>query len=148
MAKKRNINKDGTLKVYSFHPVTCEYVGEDIAFPNPLEKGQFLIPAGATEVQPPKAESNKFRKWNGSEWIFEDIVQPEVAPKFVETTEYKAAEARYHRNSLLSQSDWRMLLDIPEKHVTVWAIYRQALRDVPQQEGFPETIIWPTAPTI
>lgn len=27
-----------------------------------------------------------------------------------------------------------------------WADYRQALLDVPQQEGFPETITWPTKP--
>lgn len=27
-----------------------------------------------------------------------------------------------------------------------WAVYRQALRDVPQQEGFPENIVWPESP--
>lgn len=138
MSEKRNINEDGTLKVYSFHPVTGEYVGEYIAFPNPLEEGQFLIPAYSTDVEPPKEQEGKIIVWNGSEWYFKDIVVSE---------ERKAAEARSHRNSLLAQSDWRMLPDIPEKFVTGWAIYRQSLRDLPQQEGFPEIINWPTAPT-
>lgn len=138
MSEKRNINDGGTLKVYSFHPVSGEYVGEDIAFPNPLEEGQFLIPAYSTDVEPPNEQEGKIIVWNGSEWYFKDIVV---------SAERKAAEARHHRNSLLAQSDWRMLPDIPEKFVSGWAIYRQSLRDLPQQEGFPETINWPTAPT-
>lgn len=34
-----------------------------------------------------------------------------------------------------------------EKDKKAWAEYRQALLDVPQQEGFPDNIIWPTPPT-
>lgn len=138
MSDKKNINEDGTLKVFSYHPETGEYVGEDIAFPNPLEEGQYIIPAYSTVVEPPKEQEGKVIVWTGLQWSFEDIVV---------SKEQKAAEARYRRNSLLAQSDWRMFPDIPDKHVTSWAIYRQSLRDLPQQEGFPETINWPTAPT-
>lgn len=52
------------------------------------------------------------------------------------------------RNSLLLFSDWTQLPDVPidsEKR-TAWAVYRQALRDVPAQSGFPENINWPVAP--
>lgn len=34
-----------------------------------------------------------------------------------------------------------------EKDKKAWEEYRQALLDVPQQEGFPDNIIWPTPPT-
>ena len=53
---------------------------------------------------------------------------------------------RQQRNSLLSQSDWTQNADIPESVKILWQPYRQALRDIPQQEGFPENIIWPVAP--
>jgi hypothetical protein len=57
-----------------------------------------------------------------------------------------AAEARAKRNSLLAQSDWTQVADAPVDQAA-WATYRQALRDITEQEGFPETINWPTAPS-
>jgi hypothetical protein len=56
-----------------------------------------------------------------------------------------AEEARDKRDALLSQSDWTMISDAPVDQ-TAWATYRQALRDVPAQAGFPENIDWPVAP--
>lgn len=57
-----------------------------------------------------------------------------------------AETTRKKRNSLLSQSDWTQMLDVPQAVKGQWAPYRQALRDVPSQAGFPETINWPVAP--
>lgn len=53
--------------------------------------------------------------------------------------------ARGHRDRLLSQSDWTQIADAPVDKA-VWATYRQALRDVPQQAEFPHNITWPTKP--
>ena len=53
--------------------------------------------------------------------------------------------ARAQRNGLLRQSDWTQVADAPVNQAA-WATYRQALRDVPDQAGFPETINWPVAP--
>ena len=50
--------------------------------------------------------------------------------------------ARRHRDNLLSRSDWTQVSDAPVDKA-VWAVYRQSLRDVPEQEGFPSNIIWP-----
>ena len=60
-----------------------------------------------------------------------------------------AAENRASRDRLLADSDWVVTKSV-EAGVAVpieWATYRQALRDVPQQEGFPQNVIWPTKPT-
>ena len=56
--------------------------------------------------------------------------------------------ARAIRDGMLQACDYRMMPDFPcsEAARAAWAAYRQALRDVPQQEGFPETIEWPQAP--
>ncbi len=57
----------------------------------------------------------------------------------------KAANIRAERNSKLSASDWTQVADAPVNK-EVWATYRQALRDVTAQTGFPWTIDWPTQP--
>lgn len=50
---------------------------------------------------------------------------------------------RAQRDYLLSSSDWSQLPDVPEALKNKWAIYRQALRDIPLQEGFPYKVKWP-----
>lgn len=59
--------------------------------------------------------------------------------------EEAAAEIRYERDKLLSACDWTQVADAPVDSAA-WATYRQALRDVPGQEGFPQNIVWPTEP--
>ena len=67
-------------------------------------------------------------------------------------TEYKAriddqqgTSVRNSRNQLLKDSDWTQVLDVPVDK-DAWAIYRQELRDITSQEGFPFTIVWPVQP--
>lgn len=52
---------------------------------------------------------------------------------------------RTDRNKRLADCDWTQLPDAPVDHA-VWAAYRQALRDVTSQPGFPWDITWPKAP--
>jgi len=57
----------------------------------------------------------------------------------------EAEAARLKRNALLAACDWTQLADAPVDNLS-WAVYRQELRDVPDQAGFPTDIIWPTQP--
>ena len=57
----------------------------------------------------------------------------------------RAAVVRQERSAKLKDCDWTQTADSPVNKET-WAIYRQSLRDVPSQEGFPWTITWPTEP--
>jgi hypothetical protein len=80
--------------------------------------------------------------------LFEEM-KPHAAPYIPPpppTDEELAEAARAQRDALLAASDWTQLPDVPEATREVWAIYRQALRDVPQQEGFPREIVWPVKP--
>ena len=58
------------------------------------------------------------------------------------------SSVRITRDSLLSLSDWTQLADAPLSAAlrAEWAVYRQSLRDVPAQSGFPLDVIWPAAP--
>ena len=61
------------------------------------------------------------------------------------TLEDITAGIRLRRDTLLSASDWTQVADAPVDKAA-WATYRQALRDIPQQEGFPTVIVWPDKP--
>lgn len=57
-----------------------------------------------------------------------------------------SASARAERNRKLAESDWTQLADSTADK-NAWAAYRQALRDVPAQAGFPNEVTWPELPT-
>jgi hypothetical protein len=57
----------------------------------------------------------------------------------------QAASVRNQRSELLSKCDWTQVADVPVDK-TLWAVYRQALRDIPAQTGFPWNVQWPTNP--
>jgi hypothetical protein len=56
----------------------------------------------------------------------------------------KAEEVRSQRTALLRTTDWTGLSDVTMS--AAWAAYRQELRDIPEQEGFPNTVVWPEEP--
>ena len=57
----------------------------------------------------------------------------------------QATAMRKQRDEKLAESDWTQVADAPVNKTT-WATYRQALRDITTQSGFPWTITWPTKP--
>ena len=58
----------------------------------------------------------------------------------------QATIVRNDRNRRLSDTDWTQGKDIPDNVSGIWATYRQALRDVPAQSGFPWEVTWPAKP--
>lgn len=80
--------------------------------------------------------------------VYDQAIAGEVAP-YVEPVipdEILALKIRGERDKLLRETDWTQLADVPQATKDLWDDYRQALRDVPQQEGFPQQIIWPEKP--
>ena len=54
-------------------------------------------------------------------------------------------QVRTKRDKLLAESDWTQVADAPV-YKAAWATYRQSLRDIPQQAGFPTNVVWPVEP--
>lgn len=103
---------------------------------------------------PPEAADwcNKHR----DRWIEPIEQSPEGTQRFQivkapePTDEEVAEQVRIERDSKLAATDYLMMPDYPlpeEDRATVVA-YRQALRDVPTQEGFPCEVVWPSEPKI
>ena len=53
---------------------------------------------------------------------------------------------RARRNALLLESDWTQARDIPDNIANLWQPYRQQLRDITDQLGFPFNVEWPIDP--
>lgn len=71
------------------------------------------------------------------------LLQPRDPAELLADVDRAARDERARR---LSACDWTQLPDVPAGTRTAWAAYRQALRDVTDQAGFPSDITWPVPP--
>jgi len=71
--------------------------------------------------------------------------QEEIDAHASAVEERASEEVRLKRNLLLAETDWTQVADAPVSQED-WATYRQALRDIPSQAGFPNEVTWPTEP--
>ena len=130
----------------------CSALGIDpvLAAPKPEVTGYTqAIRNGATQ----DANGNWVQAWSVVD-MFQDYTDMEgvTHTKADQEVAYQAdldakaaASARTTRDAKLSESDW-MVIKSAETGIalaTEWATYRQALRDITAQEGFPHNVIWP-----
>lgn len=130
-------------------------LGADVVFEGPQATGgtvyQYSMPDGVEQVE---------GKWYTKHIlgpVFTDRPATDTEPAKTaaeQEAEYKAAKdaeqaksVRASRNTLLTDTDWTQLTDSPADTLT-WATYRQALRDISKQPGFPWTITWPEKPAV
>lgn len=129
------------MLAYSYNEITKEYTGSEEADESPLEPGEFLLPAYSVSIAPPNEVEGYRRVWSGTEWEQVLIPPPVAVPSSV-----MEEQVRADRNLLLLVSDYTQLSDVPISNRSEWVTYRQALRDVTEQAGFPADVIWPTKP--
>ena len=74
-------------------------------------------------------------------------LEQETAYKATKDTE-QAKSVRQSRDDKLKETDWIVIknLELNANIPGAWEVYRQALRDIPAQSGFPWTITWPESP--
>jgi len=82
----------------------------------------------------------------GGKWYTRYSVADMGAEAIAAKDAQQAKAIRQQRNDRLKDSDWTQLADIPVETRDLWEPYRQALRDISAQSGFPWTINWPVAP--
>lgn len=76
------------------------------------------------------------------------ILRDRTPDEITREEEVRADAVRRERNSHLTACDWTQQADAPLSDLAraAWAEYRQALRDVPNQPGFPFDVTWPVQP--
>jgi hypothetical protein len=134
-------------------PEVLEALGADVVFEGPQATGgtvyQFSMPDGVEQIE---------GKWYTKHIlgpVFTDRPATDTEPAKTaaeQEAEYKATKdaeqaksVRQTRTEKLKDSDWTQIADSTADKA-LWAAYRQALRDVTSQAGFPWTIEWPVAP--
>lgn len=114
------------------------------------------------EYKEPEPEVFVLYKTNAEDWLRHYVsgnilcftnkpIPPEpVPPTEEEIRAQLEADARRRRDSLIAETDWTQVLDAPisAECREAFRVYRQTLRDVPQQENFPYDIIWPEKPEV
>ena len=107
------------------------YIGKVDGIPGDIPGSWYLPNNMCVEGDPPTDEPGKW-EYDDGEWL-------EL------TTEKKAEWARQQRDALLSVTDYMMMSDYPISDTDRDALraYRQALRDVPEQPDFPNSVVWP-----
>lgn len=90
-----------------------------------------------------------------TQWVKGDdlIYREEIVGAMVDEVaknEAKAEAIRFDRAHRLMVSDWTQLVDstLDAEDMVLWQSYRQALRDIPQQPGFPMEVEWPQQPEL
>ena len=137
-------------------PLTEEFInqyGGDIVFEGPQATGgtvyQYSQRAGVEQI-----EGKWYTKYIlGPVFIDRPATDTESAKTAAEQeAEYKAMKdaeqaqsVRNSRTQMLKDSDWTQIADSTADKAA-WAAYRQALRDITAQAGFPWTIDWPKQP--
>ena len=147
----RNDNKNMSLpRVWTAN--VCEALGVDpvLAAPSPAPSSDYKVVLRNGAVQ--DAKGNWVQAWVEREMFTEytdengDVQTVEAQKTAYDTRKNNelAVVKRAERDRLLKETDYYGMSDVTMS--TEMTTYRQALRDVPQQEGFPGTISWPDKP--
>jgi hypothetical protein len=137
--------KSGNIERYPYSLDILRKENSNISFPQNLTK-ELLESFGVYRVietdRPETNESSYAVKRHLPELVDGEYkllwdVKQKTAEQIAEEIKTKKVQVRDQRNDLLSASDWTQLADAPVDKAA-WATYRQALRDLPQQPGFPD----------
>tara|TARA_R110000764_G_C10936116_1_gene375619 strand:+ start:727 stop:1002 length:276 start_codon:yes stop_codon:yes gene_type:complete len=86
-----------------------------------------------------------YHKTTGDGAVFDDAENMANWPDFqADQVVASTIQVRAQRDTLLAASDYMALAD---RITADWTTYRQALRDVPAQAGFPTSVTWPVEPS-
>jgi hypothetical protein len=146
-------SKDGVFVRHIFDVEPTQWDDDNFCFARKLTPEQ-AVHFGVTKLQltdPPYFDPATQRRDEGPAvltngvWLQQYVVSQMETEDVTAKTAEQSARNREVRDRLLVACDWTQVADAPiDKEA--WAAYRQALRDVPNQTGFPWTITWPVAP--
>ena len=125
--------------------------GADVVFEGPQASGgtvyQYSHRQGVEQI-----DGKWYTKYVLGPTFIDTVVDGVTTTALEHETAYKAQKdaeqaksVRATRDAKLAECDWTQVADAPVDKA-VWVTYRQALRDITTQEGFPWTITWPVAP--
>ena len=139
-----------TIRFLNGKPVCCG----DVSLPNDITRAG--LESSGNVCMESDTEPEFYTRWVHTPADSPDNVAPKDADMrgiaiYLTDAEYDtvlAASARQKRDRLIAATDYLVTPDYPisDDRLAKVKIYRQALRDIPEQSGFPRTITWPEKP--
>ena len=142
---------NGQLQKYPYTLGMLRKDNHNVSFPKVLDDAtlaRFGVVRVASTPRPADDHTKNFSvtaEQVGNAWVEKWVATNVSAEEVANRTANQATNVRAERDRLLAQSDWTQIADAPVDS-TVWSVYRQSLRDVPSQAGFPWEVTWPTQP--
>lgn len=137
---------------YPIHDVRAKF--PNTSFPTTIENHH--LPPGLVKIEPtvmPVVGRNQFvvegkPVKNGSTWLQTWEIHNKDAQQIQNDLTAKIRAVRNERMALLARTDWVVTraTETGQSVPSAYVAYRQALRDITKQPGFPWEINWPDAP--
>lgn len=120
------------------YPDSPTFVPEGYAFVEPTAFPAYDRNTQEVKENPPVQENGVWKQ----SWSVVEL----SAEQKSKIREAKQGEVKKRRNALLQQSDWTQLPDVNLSNKDAWNKYRQDLRDITTQVGYPFNVTWPEQP--
>lgn len=147
------LNDDGTLSRYPYSITDLRRAHPNTSWPeqvtDELAASYNVIPvapaANAPTDDPFSNQERTAELQPDGTWLEVWISTPASTEEISERTTQRAQQIREDRTQRLASCDWTQLPDAPVD-AAEWATYRQSLRDISDQAGFPWEVAWPLVP--
>jgi len=149
------LNVDGSVNRYPYTlaDLICSNPGTSFSQPISDETAAYFNCFPVTPTDQPledytiNLERTAVRQGDG--WVEQWVSTPATSEQIAERTTNQSTAVRADRNTRLAACDWTQLTDTPLDldGKSYWALYRETLRMIPQQSGFPWDVQWPPEPT-
>jgi len=145
--------KDGKPSGHPVDPGNFRTLFPNTSFPSTLAPYDLEGYGYGVYEYTPKPEVSRYQKVTEAAPI-QDVsgvwrqtweIEPMSESEIVDANSKQANDIRVQRNIRLTSSDWTQLPDAPVDSAA-WATYRQELRDITSQAGFPWEVVWPVEP--
>lgn len=134
---------NGVVSQYSIAQLKTD--NPNVCFPKNIPESVLLSYNVYEYIVDEKPEYNSDTQTITESYVYESDNKWHKTKIVTQLSESEAASnIRNRRNGLLSETDWLGVSDVTMSDE--WKAYRQALRDIPQQNGFPFNVTYPTKP--
>lgn len=145
--------KNGAVDKFPYTVGELRRDNPNTSFPKQISEAvmaDFGMVAVSEKPAPAFDPMTHFAEWGpvpvneGGKWFLLPTVRELSAEQIADRDAAMAASIRIERDKLLAETDWMALSDVTMS--AEMAAYRQALRDITAQEGFPHSVNWPVKP--
>lgn len=146
------LDSNGNIEKYPYTLTDLVFDNPNVSFSDKItnEDAAFfnVFPVTPSEQPEETYDINLVRnaKFENGKWVEFWTSSPATEEQKQERIQAKSTQIRNLRNELLKESDWSQLPDVSNTIRNNWLNYRQSLRDITDQSGFPWNVTWPTEP--